>query len=412
MLDGASSVELADLENRRSGDFFDSSILLNRFEVEASEGTQEDPPSATAIASGSRLFLQRDPNGYEDSVNLYAGMRWDPVNLRDPTGRLAGEGVCEGLDAETCRQVRMELAAHVDRAVSDAVEGSDIITRGIHRAGVACGDFVHDKTGNEFLSVTCASSTHFVGGTLALGPGLVKLPGAVAAVPSELGEGAAQTLEGVSERNSYKAWTGFGRVAGATGLVAGLVATVAGTLRGSSAPSRTGGELSIVDEGATGGGGGRGGVSLADDSPLFSGEQLELPFPASIRPQAPAGGGSTLYHYTTAAGRAGIIESGAIWASRGAKNARYGTGQYFTDIAPEAVGGRTLATTPAGRLSLGQLSSRLFRVPWNTRKLSHFIEVDVTGLGARLVAPDIWLIEGDTALTVTGRVVRSGPTLP
>jgi hypothetical protein len=87
MLGGGSSVELADLENRRSGDFFDSSILLNRFEVEASEGTQEDPPSATAIASGSRLFLQRDPNGYEDSVNLYAGMAWDPVNGRDPTGR-------------------------------------------------------------------------------------------------------------------------------------------------------------------------------------------------------------------------------------------------------------------------------------------------------------------------------------
>ncbi len=35
------------------------------------------------------LFLQRDPNGYEDSVNLYAGMRWDPVNLRDPTGEVA-----------------------------------------------------------------------------------------------------------------------------------------------------------------------------------------------------------------------------------------------------------------------------------------------------------------------------------
>lgn len=32
------------------------------------------------------MFLQRDPAGYEESVNLYAGMRWDPVNLRDPTG--------------------------------------------------------------------------------------------------------------------------------------------------------------------------------------------------------------------------------------------------------------------------------------------------------------------------------------
>lgn len=33
------------------------------------------------------LFLQRDPEGYRDSVNLYAGFRWDTVNMRDPTGR-------------------------------------------------------------------------------------------------------------------------------------------------------------------------------------------------------------------------------------------------------------------------------------------------------------------------------------
>ena len=33
-------------------------------------------------------FLQPDPVGHADSVNLYAGMAWDPVNLRDPTGRV------------------------------------------------------------------------------------------------------------------------------------------------------------------------------------------------------------------------------------------------------------------------------------------------------------------------------------
>ncbi len=31
-------------------------------------------------------FLQRDPEQYEDSVNLYAGLRNNPVSLRDPTG--------------------------------------------------------------------------------------------------------------------------------------------------------------------------------------------------------------------------------------------------------------------------------------------------------------------------------------
>ena len=32
-------------------------------------------------------FLQRDPSGYADSVNMYAGFANDPVNLKDPTGR-------------------------------------------------------------------------------------------------------------------------------------------------------------------------------------------------------------------------------------------------------------------------------------------------------------------------------------
>ena len=119
----------------------------------------------------------------------------------------------------------------------------------------------------------------------------------------------------------------------------------------------------------------------------------------------------TLFHYTTEGGSAGILKSEEIWASTGAKNARHGTGQYFTDIAPEAIGGRTLAETPAGKMSLGQLSSRLFRVPWNTGKLSHFLEIDVAGLGARQVAPNIWLIESEGSLSIAGRLVRSGATL-
>ncbi len=59
-----------------------------------------------------------------------------------------------------------------------------------------------------------------------------------------------------------------------------------------------------------------------------------------------------------------------------------------------------------------QLSSRLFRVPWDAGKLISFLEVDVAGLGARQVAPNIWLIEGDAGLSIGGRVVRSGATLP
>ncbi|MCK6538364.1 MAG: RHS repeat-associated core domain-containing protein, partial [Polyangiaceae bacterium] len=44
---------------------------------------------ARAFDPNTGLFLQRDPSGYEDSVNLYAGFDNDPINLRDPTGEVA-----------------------------------------------------------------------------------------------------------------------------------------------------------------------------------------------------------------------------------------------------------------------------------------------------------------------------------
>ena len=34
----------------------------------------------------SGMFLSRDPNGYIDGVNQYAGFANNPISLRDPTG--------------------------------------------------------------------------------------------------------------------------------------------------------------------------------------------------------------------------------------------------------------------------------------------------------------------------------------
>ena len=150
-------------------------------------------------------------------------------------------------------------------------------------------------------------------------------------------------------------------------------------------------------------------IELAASGKIASGQGL---FSSASRAATGSTGGKTLYHYSSEAGRSGILRSGEMWASQGAKNARHGAGQYFTDIAPEAIGGRTLATTPPGLLSLGQLSFRLFRVPWNTRKLSSFLEISVDGLQVQRVAPNIYLIRNTGPLSVTGRVVRSGPTLP
>lgn len=119
-----------------------------------------------------------------------------------------------------------------------------------------------------------------------------------------------------------------------------------------------------------------------------------------------------LVHYTSESGLAGILKSGEINASEGAVYARYGTGQYLTDIAPEMVGGVSIATTPDGLMSLGQLSRRLWGMPHNLEKVSHFVEIDVTGLACRLVNRNIFLIDNTSALDVSSRILRSGATLP
>jgi len=63
-------------------------------------------------------------------------------------------------------------------------------------------------------------------------------------------------------------------------------------------------------------------------------------------------------------------------------------------------------------MSLGQLSRRLFGVPWNTRRLGSFLEIDVGGLGPRQGAPNIRLIVGEGGVSIGDRIVRSGATLP
>nr|WP_199119349.1 HYD1 signature containing ADP-ribosyltransferase family protein [Pedobacter sp. ASV28] len=60
------------------------------------------------------------------------------------------------------------------------------------------------------------------------------------------------------------------------------------------------------------------------------------------------------------------MESGELLPSIGVKNARHGAGQYFTDLT-------------SGYTS-GQISRRLFGVPWNTKQLTHFIDIDMNGL--------------------------------
>lgn len=64
-----------------------SAVASGEGEISSGRASRERAPFGENRTSGFRLFLQVDPNGYQDSPNLYAGFGNDPVNNRDPTGR-------------------------------------------------------------------------------------------------------------------------------------------------------------------------------------------------------------------------------------------------------------------------------------------------------------------------------------
>jgi RHS repeat-associated protein len=109
-----------------------------------------------------------------------------------------------------------------------------------------------------------------------------------------------------------------------------------------------------------------------------------------------------LYHYTTAEGLEGILGTRSIRPSLDPKFSRYGQGQYFTDIPPEAVG-----TT----LSVGQVLRRLFGQPWGLRtRLTNYVQVDTRDLPVVNPVPHIYVHPSTQPLDVTNRIIRSGRT--
>ncbi|MGW5922137.1 putative T7SS-secreted protein [Nocardia fluminea] len=106
----------------------------------------------------------------------------------------------------------------------------------------------------------------------------------------------------------------------------------------------------------------------------------------------------TLYHYTNQEGHDGILDSQEMRPSlreQNPKDARYGDGQYLTDIAP-------------GTRTLGQLSAAFLRVPWAGQKFTHFLEIDVTGLDVVQGRPGVFVVPNSGPLDLAGRIVSSG----
>ncbi|MFJ3786301.1 HYD1 signature containing ADP-ribosyltransferase family protein [Streptomyces sp. NPDC090093] len=106
----------------------------------------------------------------------------------------------------------------------------------------------------------------------------------------------------------------------------------------------------------------------------------------------------TLYHYTNEAGQQGILDSGELRASFKSvnpKDARYGDGQYLSDIEP-------------GTLRNGQLAHRFLRLGYLGSRFSHYLEIDVTGLEVIEGRPNVFLVPNSGPLDVSNRIVSWG----
>ncbi|HAU5719447.1 TPA: hypothetical protein JD344_12780 [Serratia marcescens] len=117
----------------------------------------------------------------------------------------------------------------------------------------------------------------------------------------------------------------------------------------------------------------------------------------------------TLIHYTTEEGLKGILDSGELRASSGPIHARFGDGQYLTDIKPEQIGGRTLKEAAGtGKLSLGQVAHNLYGDSRKINSITHYVEIDVTGLDVSEPRPNTFRVASTGNLDISKRIVKSG----
>jgi hypothetical protein len=115
---------------------------------------------------------------------------------------------------------------------------------------------------------------------------------------------------------------------------------------------------------------------------------------------------SVLYHYTDEAGYAAILAEKKLRPSLKAhspKDARYGDGQYLSDIVP-------------GSKRPGQLSYAFLKIPWAGRRFSHYIAINIDGLVVTAGRDGVYVVLNTKPLDISKRIVAHGrvslPTAP
>ncbi|AJE82750.1 RHS repeat-associated core domain protein [Streptomyces albus] len=106
----------------------------------------------------------------------------------------------------------------------------------------------------------------------------------------------------------------------------------------------------------------------------------------------------TLIHYTDEAGMNGIVGSKKLNASTkevSPKDARYGDGQYLSDIAP-------------GTKTCGQLSRCFLGHPFSGRRFTNYVEIDVRGLNVVQGRDNVFVIPNQGSLDLNGRIIGYG----
>ncbi len=150
------------------------------------------------------------------------------------------------------------------------------------------------------------------------------------------------------------------------------------------------------------------GVLVGSSASIAAGQRLgnDPPQPGivvatGVAAKTAGGGGAgvrSLFHYTDEAGQSGILGSQRLNPSLRSINpadARYGNGQYLSDIAP-------------GTYSNASLSSRFIRNPYQGARFSHYVEVDVSGLNVVEGRPGVFVVPNEGPLDLSGRILGWG----